>query len=180
MHFPEPLPLAAAAAAAAAAGPASAPMLLNKDTAIDAATFQELWSAPSPDLTLAAAVTATTANSDSGNFYSLLLLHLETAGVAVVAQSIVPGGMRLFLHAAAHRLPLTAPVHRTVPCLAELLVIRSASDDYWLLTLHAKCAQSQFLEEFVHSLRLREVVQAHDDGSRGRGRALALLGLDYF
>jgi len=160
-----------------------APLLLNKLRSIEPVTFEQLWASASGngDLTLAAAVTPLHEESDPTNFFSSFILHLEFVGAQVVAQSIVPGGMRLFVHAEGLKLPVT-PSLRPVSLLSEIIVIRSGNADqgqYWLLSLTARSLESNFLEHFVLSLRLGEIVQAFNDGSRGRGRALALLGLPY-
>ena len=154
------------------------PLLLNRHRLIDAATYQTLWTTlehAAPDLTLGSAVCTVVPDSEP----TVLIRHFEDVGAQTVAQAVLPSGLRLFIHAEGLKLPITVPAQRSVVLLAEVILLRSADGRYWLFSITARGSEN-LLQEFVLSLRFSEIFRAHDDGSRGRGRALALLGLDYY
>jgi len=157
---------------------ANVPLLLNRHRLIDAETYQALWTTlehAAPDLTLGSAVCTIVPDSEP----TVLIRHFEDVGAQTVAQAVLPNGLRLFIHAEGLKLPITIPAQRSVALLAEVILLRSADGRYWLFSITARGSEN-LLEEFVLSLRLSEIFRPHDDGSRGRGRALALLGLDYY
>ena len=157
---------------------ANVPLLLNRHRLIDAETYQALWTTlehAAPDLTLGSAVCTIVPDSEP----TVLIRHFEDVGAQTVAQAVLPNGLRLFIHAEGLKLPITIPAQRSVALLAEVILLRSADGRYWLFSVTARGSEN-LLEEFVLSLRLSEIFRPHDDGSRGRGRALALLGLDYY
>jgi len=154
------------------------PLLLNRHRLIDAETYQALWTTlehAAPDLTLGSAVCTIVPDSEP----TVLIRHFEDVGAQTVAQAVLPNGLRLFINAEGLKLPITIPAQRSVALLAEVILLRSADGRYWLFSITARGSEN-LLEEFVLSLRLSEIFRPHDDGSRGRGRALALLGLDYY
>lgn len=162
--------------------PAAGPLLLNPDRLIEPAAFEALWLdlESTPGLELTVAVTPLAKTTDSA-LPGALIAHLEEAGFLVLAQGSVgdSSGLKLFLFAEGLPLPLTTPARRHVQFLAELSLVQIPSQAF-LLSLSGRSPEYRYVDEFALSMRLREVVSAFDDGTRGRGVACARLGLEYF
>jgi hypothetical protein len=106
-------------------------------------------------------------------------LRLPLCDTKVVPVPIPECGLKLFLFAEGLPLPLTTPARRHVQFLAELSLVQIPSQAF-LLSLSGRSPEYRYVDEFALSMRLREVVSAFDDGTRGRGVACARLGLEYF
>jgi len=158
------------------------PLLLNPDRTIEPAAFEALWLdlESTPGLELTVAVTPLAPTTDSG-LAQTLVAHLEETGFLVLAQGSIgdSSGLKLFLFAEGLPLPLTTPARRHVQFLAELSLVQIPSKAF-LLSLSGRSPEYRYVDEFALSMRLREVVSAFDDGTRGRGVACARLGLEYF
>lgn len=156
--------------------------MLNPDRLIEPAAFEALWLdlESTPGLELTVAVTPLAKTTDSA-LPGALIAHLEEAGFLVLAQGSVgdSSGLKLFLFAEGLPLPLTTPARRHVQFLAELSLVQIPSQAF-LLSLSGRSPEYRYVDEFALSMRLREVVSAFDDGTRGRGVACARLGLEYF
>lgn len=161
-----------------------APLFLNPQSSISPDEFQRCWQDlehTGENLAVTTAVSLLGEEEhDQNRFLSVLLAHLLEVGCILVARGEVEGGTKFYLYAEGLRLPITTPARLAVQFLCELIASSSYNTHHWVLNLTVRSSESRFLEEFVLALRVREIVKAVDDGSRGRGRSCALLGLDYY